>query len=209
MLGTTRTRVGKRLAHAIAIAALASITLGAGTAWAAEPEGWVERDGERYIDDAHGDMPGWMHFDEVTGAVTYGPKDVAGKRVNYDDVTGRMLYGWHEVDIDRDGMLERCHFDELIGALISAQDLQTPAPSQPSEPGQPSQPSDPTQPEQPSEPSTSGLDTIVCTNGDETDAHYHNDWCPALANSQNLRYLTAEQALASGLTPCGTCNPPA
>ncbi|MBM6867003.1 hypothetical protein [Collinsella tanakaei] len=73
MLGTTRTRVGKRLAHAIAIAALASITLGAGTAWAAEPEGLVERDGERYIDDAHGDMPGWMHFDEVTGAVTYGP----------------------------------------------------------------------------------------------------------------------------------------
>lgn len=31
MLGTTRTRVGKRLAHAIAIAALASITLGAVT----------------------------------------------------------------------------------------------------------------------------------------------------------------------------------
>lgn len=316
MFGTARTRMGRRLTRAIATAALASIALGAGTAWAAEPEGWVERDGERYwyengtmvtskeifdpdsqawywldadgamahdkdvylpagnkwvrydsdghmikgedfryggwywfdpvtgtmmkgfvfvpsnggkwvfydydtgqmaygeryIDGSHGDTPGWMHFDEVTGAATYGPKDVAGKRVYYDDVTGRMLYGWHEVDVDRDGMLERCHFDELTGALISSEDLQTPAPSQPSEPNKPTQPADPTQPsqpEQPSEPAAPGLDTIVCASGDTTDARYHYDWCSALAGSQNLRYLTAEQALASGLTPCSICNPPA
>lgn len=169
--------------------------------------------GERYIDGAHGDAPGWMHFDEATGAVTYGPMDAAdGRRVYYDDATGRMLYGWHDVDVDRDGALERCHFDEATGALTSAEDLQTSAPSKPTEPNRPSQPSDParpSRPEQPSEPEAPGLDAIVCTNGSSADAHYHYDWCPVLTGSPNLRYLTAEQALASGLTPCSSCNPPA
>ncbi|MBM6757045.1 CHAP domain-containing protein [Collinsella tanakaei] len=51
--------------------------------------------GERYIDDSHGDEPGWMYFDPVTGAADYGWAWIpsSGKWVYYDEVSGRMRYG--------------------------------------------------------------------------------------------------------------------
>ena len=68
-----------------------------------EGEKWVFCDrvtgemahGERYIDGSHGDEPGWMYFDPVTGAVDYGWAWIPdpGKWVYYDEVTGRMRYG--------------------------------------------------------------------------------------------------------------------
>ena len=56
--------------------------------------------GERYIDDSHGDDPGWMYFDPITGAVDYGWAWLpdSGKWVYYDEVTGRMRYGSIMVD---------------------------------------------------------------------------------------------------------------
>ena len=78
--------------------------------------------GERYIDDAHGDEPGWMHFDGVTGAVTYGWMDVATddgtKTVYYDEVTGRMVYGWRDID----GMT--CLFDRVTGEAVIRQKVE-------------------------------------------------------------------------------------
>ena len=79
--------------------------------------------GERYIDGSHGDEPGWMYFDDTTGAVQYGWKDLPGKRVYYDTTTGRMVYGWRTIDGTS------YYFDPATGAL-----QQQTQPEQPSEP---------------------------------------------------------------------------
>lgn len=56
--------------------------------------------GERFIDDSHGDEPGWMYFDPITGAVDYGWAWLpdSNKWVYYDEVTGRMCYGSQMID---------------------------------------------------------------------------------------------------------------
>lgn len=75
--------------------------------------------GERYIDSSHGDEPGWMYFNDVTGAVTYGWKDLPGKRVYYNTVTGRMVYGKQVIGG------KTYYFDTATGALQSSQTGQT------------------------------------------------------------------------------------
>ena len=67
--------------------------------------------GERFIDGAFGDQVGWMYFDDYTGEVVYGWKDLPGKRVFYDRITGRMVHGWQNIDG------QSYYFDEYTGAL--------------------------------------------------------------------------------------------
>ncbi|MBM6906078.1 hypothetical protein H6A29_07565 [Collinsella tanakaei] len=77
--------------------------------------------GERYIDGSHGDEPGWMYFDDVTGAVLYGWQFMttdpdgglaATRWVYYHASTGRMVKGWHTID----GVAR--YFDETTGAYV-------------------------------------------------------------------------------------------
>ncbi|MBM6756926.1 C40 family peptidase [Collinsella tanakaei] len=75
--------------------------------------------GECHIDGSRGDVPGWIYCDDVSGAVTYGWKEIpAGnnetKWVYYNTTTGRMVYGDQVID-----GYER-HFDLLTGAADKA-----------------------------------------------------------------------------------------
>lgn len=62
----------------------------------------------------------WYYFDEETGAVQYGWKELPAqnKTVYYDEVMGWMLYGWQTID----GSF--CHFDSTTGANVIKQPLE-------------------------------------------------------------------------------------
>ena len=135
--------------------------------------------GERYIDDSHGDQPGWMYFDDYTGAVVYGWKDLPGKRVFYDRTTGRMVYGWQNIDG------QSYYFDECTGALTTP-----PESSGGSSGGESSDQNHAT--------------TVYVTYPNGT--KYHRAGCSTLKRSDPVAISLAD-ALAQGFTACKVCKP--
>ena len=71
--------------------------------------------GERFIDGAFGDQVGWMYFDDYTGEVVYGWKDLPGKRVFYDRITGP-----HGAWLGRTSTGSPITYDEYTGAPLDA-----------------------------------------------------------------------------------------
>lgn len=140
--------------------------------------------GERLIDGSHGDEIGWMYFDDYTGAVIYGWKDLLdGRKVFYDRVTGRMLHGWQDIDG------QSCYFDEYTGALTTP-----PASSGGSSGGESSGGSSSDQ---------GHLTTVYVTeNGD----CYHRANCPTLWRSHPTA-VSLSDALKMNRRRCNTCNP--